>query len=238
VRNFIIIGAQRSGTTSLYRYICAHPAVKPAVRKEIHFFDWQYEKGHVWYRGQLPATGGEASPSYIFDPAVPERVKKHEPDTRLIAILRNPADRAYSQYYHNRKRKTESLSLRQALDKEEKRLRAAIYMQSMEWSYKARGRYAEQLLRWFALFPPEQLLILKAEDLFNYPPETMLQVWKHLELNPIYQSVEEAYLKGTYRAHRRQTYRVHVGTRQYLIDYFDWHNQKLYQLLERDFDWH
>lgn len=229
MRNFIIIGAQRSGTTSLYRYICAHPAVKPARRKELHFFDWQYEKGHVWYRGQLPATGGEASPSYIFDPVVPERVKRHEPHTRLIAILRNPADRAYSQYHHNRARKTERLPFKRALEAEEGRLRAATYKQRIEWSYKARGRYAEQLLRWLALFPPEQLLVLKAEDLFASPAEIMAQVWRHLELQPFYQD--------EYKAHRKQSYRVYASTRQYLTDYFRIHNQKLGDLLRRDFGW-
>lgn len=234
MRNFIIIGAQRSGTTSLYEYICAHPKVKRAKHKEVHFFDWQYERGFAWYKRQFPRTHGqavtgEASPCYLFDPAVPERVKRHKPHVRLIAILRNPVERAYSQYYHNRRRETEPLTFKRALEAEEGRLKTAGYKQIVEWSYKARGRYAEQLLRWLALFPPEQLLVLKAEDLFSEPAETMATVWDYLELEPMYQ--------GEYEAHRAQSYHVHASTRQYLADYFAWHNRKLYQLLERDFGW-
>jgi hypothetical protein len=239
MRNFIIIGAQRSGTTSLYEYICAHPKVERAKHKEIHFFDWQYERGFTWYKCQFPRTHGlaitgEASPSYLFDPAVPERVKRHKPHVRLIAILRNPVDRAYSQYCHNKRRETEPLTFKRALEAEEERLQATetskpSYKQFMEWSYKARGRYAEQLLRWLALFPPEQLLVLRAEDLFTLPAETMAVVWEYLELEPVYQ--EE------YEAHRAQSYRVYASTREYLADYFRIHNQTLGEMLGRDFGW-
>ena len=86
--NFLIIGAQRSGTTSLYAYLCNHPMIHQARAKELHFFDWQYKRGMGWYRKRFKALPnghitGEASPYYIYDAKVPARVKKHLPDVKL-----------------------------------------------------------------------------------------------------------------------------------------------------------
>jgi hypothetical protein len=113
--DFIIIGAMKSGTTSLYNYLVQHPNVLKGAKKEIHFFDWQYEKGLPYYRSQFPTQPykifmrsfrkyeficGEASPYYFFHPHVARRVAQDLPHVKLIAILRNPVDRAYSHYWH------------------------------------------------------------------------------------------------------------------------------------------
>src|SRR5947208_4822180 len=113
--DFLVIGAQRGGTTSLYHYLQAHPCIKLANTKDTHFFDKKYNKGLTWYRGHFPIwlekayaqqvrrqtfVMGEASPSYLFHPHVPKRVKQALPHVKLIVLLRNPVDRAYSQYYH------------------------------------------------------------------------------------------------------------------------------------------
>ena len=105
--NFLVIGAQRSGTTWLDTALRAHPQVYlPERRKEIHYFDEHYSRGAEWYREFFSAAAarpglkaiGEVTPRYLFDPLVPQRIAGDFPSMRLIAILRNPADRAYSQF--------------------------------------------------------------------------------------------------------------------------------------------
>src|SRR5437764_5111475 len=113
--DFLIIGTQRGGTTSLYHYLKTHPCVQLANTKDTHFFDKKFNKGLSWYRGhfptrlgkyytqrvrQQPFVTGEASPSYLFHPHAPGRVAQLLPSARLIVLLRNPVDRAYSQYFH------------------------------------------------------------------------------------------------------------------------------------------
>src|SRR5215213_1565056 len=124
--NFIIIGAQRGGTTSLYRYLTEHPSIGAAYRKEVHFFDRHFDKGMAWYLAHFPARGefpivGEASPFYLFHPAVPGRIHAAVPQARFIALLRNPIDRAYSQYHMKSRHDLETLSFEDALAQEGER---------------------------------------------------------------------------------------------------------------------
>lgn len=145
--NYLIIGAQKSGTTSLYAYLNQHPQVVPAETKEVHFFDLNFSKGVEWYRQQFARMAksvsketennpddnqekyingfitGEASPYYVFHPLVPQRVYQTFPQVKLILLLRNPVDRAISHYYHEVKFLSESLSLEDAIAQEETRLK-------------------------------------------------------------------------------------------------------------------
>ncbi|MFN8451844.1 MAG: sulfotransferase [Anaerolineae bacterium] len=120
---FAIIGGQKCGTTSLYAYLLQHPRVV-SLFKEVHFFDNNYYKGRRWYRAQFPLAGApsedalitfDASPYYLFHPAAPQRVAALYPDMKLIALLRNPVDRAYSHYSHNRQSTAEKLSFEDAI---------------------------------------------------------------------------------------------------------------------------
>src|SRR5439155_12956557 len=112
----LIIGTQRGGTTSLDRYLEAHPCIGSAANKDLHFFDRRFLKGLAWYRGHFPTRiekyyaerfhgrtllTVEASPSYLFHPYARRRVAKALPHVKLIVLLRNPVDRAYSQYHHS-----------------------------------------------------------------------------------------------------------------------------------------
>ena len=103
--NFLIIGAQRCGTTSLYNYLIQHPQIVPSSKKEVHFFDLNFHLGQSWYEKHFPEVSdniltGEASPYYIFHPLCPKRIFDYDPSVKLIVILRNPIDRAYSHYRH------------------------------------------------------------------------------------------------------------------------------------------
>jgi|SRR5690242_3518862 len=118
--HFLIIGAQRCGTTSLFEYLARHPDVAPPSAKELHFFDSEYHKGDAWYRERFPSLRngfitGEATPYYIFHPHTPTRVRDWNSKVKLIVLLRNPVDRAYSHYHHEVRLGTESLDFETAL---------------------------------------------------------------------------------------------------------------------------
>jgi hypothetical protein len=217
--HFIIIGAQRAGTTSLFYYLRIHPDVRrPLSRdgsvvwpKELHFFDEHYARGLDWYRMFFPLAAqrtvartrgrdliaGEATPYYLFHPAVPERVAASLPDVRLIALLRDPIERAYSHYQLMRRTGREKLSFPDAIAAEEKRLADQDVTSSEEVrnargdrlhhhhrhrAYISRGLYAEQLERWYAHFPREQLLVIRAEDFLSRPAEIYADVLRFLGL--------------------------------------------------------
>jgi hypothetical protein len=168
---FIIIGAQKAGTTSLYKYLRQHPNIVPALKKEVKFFDCNYDLGLDWYRSHFPYHSklngqkmtGEASPHYLFHPLAARRIANVLPEVKLIALLRNPVERAYSHYQLNVRRGREPLSFEQAIDKEEERLQGMrekilagedipLY-NFLHYSYLAKGIYADQLQYWFAQFP-------------------------------------------------------------------------------------
>ncbi|MFL6240527.1 MAG: sulfotransferase domain-containing protein [Actinomycetes bacterium] len=246
--DFLVIGAQKSGTTTLYDHIAAHPSVRSAYMKEVHFFDDNYQRGLGWYRANFPWHAGsertwltgEASPYYILHPLAPRRAADVVPGARILAVLRNPVDRAYSHYQHERAKGTESLPFAEALDREHERIQAAwdqLANGSVEraealksYSYVTRGRYDEQLVRWLQHFPREQLLVIKAEDLYGKPAETMVEVFAFLGLPAVPQA--------TYRKLNAREYdSLDPAMRQRLCDELRTSVNGLTTLLGRDFGW-
>lgn len=236
--DFIIIGTQRGGTTSLYRYLTEHPEVGAAFRKEVHFFDRYFDKGMDWYRAHFPLQGefpivGEASPYYLFHPEAPARIAAAVPAARFIALLRNPVDRAHSQYHHKLKRGLETLTFEQALEQEGARLSVSNDPVGLPWrhhSYTARGLYAEQLRRWLDRFPRERLLIIKSEEFFAQPEAILHQTQAFLGLPPQTPSDFKAYHMAEYPA-------MDAATRRRLAEYFAPYNRQLYELVGRDLGW-
>jgi hypothetical protein len=178
--DFLVIGAQKAGTTALYAYLSSHPAIVGPSWKEVSFFDRHWARGERWYRGNFPVRAhgrivGEASPSYLLHPLAAERVASLVPEVRLVVLLREPGARAYSHYMHEVALGREPLSFEGALDAEDVRISGEIermvadprYFSRSWWdhTYTARGRYAEQLERWLSVFPAEQLLVLTTEAL-------------------------------------------------------------------------
>lgn len=243
--NFLIIGVQKGGTTSLYEYLCHHPQVIPNLHKEIDFFIWQYYRGLDWYLAHFPPipTGGEyitgeASPSYIVDSQVCDRIYQTFPKVKLIVTLRNPVNRAFSQYQdHKNWMAQEKRTLEQAiideiniLDTIEDPTLAGAKFWGNQYGYLLRGMYVYFLEKWIQKFPPEQLLILKSEDLYSNPQTTLKQVFEFLNL-PNHQLTEyHRYTAGSYTA-------IPEKLHQTLTDFFQPHNQKLEKLLGKKFHW-
>lgn len=243
--SFLILGAAKAGTTSLHHYLCEHPRVRPPTIKEIHYFDHAHRRGWGWYLAHFPpndpgAVTGEATPYYLFHPSVPRRVAEDLPDVRLIALLRNPVDRAISHHNHELADAYEDLPLDEAVDREEERLRGEedrivadpTYrsFSHQHHSYLARGRYAEQLERWFEHFDRDRLLVLSAEDLFKEPKGCLEEAQRFLGLEPV--------LPGDLSPRNNRIYSPpETALRKRLQTYFEPHNHRLYRLLGRDFGW-
>jgi hypothetical protein len=187
---FVIIGAQRAGTTSLYEQLAAHPQVRPPVRKEIQYLTLNWHRGLGWYRSNFPVRQGprqftgEASPYYLFHSAAPRRAALALPSTRFIALLREPSARAVSHYLHNRANGLEPLDLDEALALEPARLGDdPTGRHHRLYSYVARGLYAEQVRRWRAAVG-DRLLVLLSDELFEAPRETFGRVQAFIGLDP------------------------------------------------------
>ncbi len=243
--SFIIIGAQRSGTTSLYEYLIKHPQVKEASTKEIHFFDYNYNNGISWYLSQFPKPtddriiSGEASPYYIFHPLAAQRIFQSFPTVKIIVLLRNPVDRAYSHYQLQVRNGVEKMSFEDAikmeperLHGEEERIKAGNYYSfaHQKFSYLSRGIYVLQLKNWIKFFPLDQFCILKSEDFYNNPEKIFKETLEFLEL-PRFDLAE-------YKTYNTTNYpKINPATRAQLVEYFRPYNKSLYELLHRNFEW-
>ena len=183
--DFLIIGAMRSGTTSLFAALSVHPDIFLAPGKELRFFDLHYERGMDWYRDQFRGSEGsvavgEASQTYMYDPLACGRMGAHLPDARLIAILRDPVDRAYSHYWLNRSRGREPLSFEDALEAESERLQGPSMTDRFFYSYADRGRYLVQLDRVGSVYDRSNLHVMLFDDLRDHPGETLSGVCRFL----------------------------------------------------------
>jgi hypothetical protein len=183
---FLVIGAQKSATTSVIHYLGGHPDVF-ALRDEVHFFDRNYDRGIDWYRhlfagGEEARAVGESTPEYMYLEEVPARLAQHVPTARLVAILRNPVDRAYSQYWHNRTRGAEPLGFEDALRAEEERLAGGDPVSRSRYSYVDRGRYLQQLQRVCEHFPGDLVRVELFEDLQRDRPGVVRSLFRFLGL--------------------------------------------------------
>jgi hypothetical protein len=185
--NFLIIGSQKSGTTSLYHVLRQHPQVFMPERKEVNFFflEQEYQRGTGYYQHYFaPAPPealavGEASPGYICHPQAPKRILQLLPDTKLILTVRNPIDRAYSQYWDNRRSLSEPRTFRQAV---EIALEATYHPDRL--GYFSRGTYIQYIQRYLADFPRENLLVLPFDDLRHSPGSFYRRIFQFLGADP------------------------------------------------------
>jgi hypothetical protein len=180
--DFLVLGAQKAGTSSLYGQLAAHPSVLPALRKEVHHFDRapaRLRPYRAWFPRQASldalaartgrAVTGEATPFYLLHPAAPARTRAAVPDARLIVVLRDPVARAVSGFHHAVRVGDEHRPIEVALDPDEAESLAPP--SAVAWydsprcparlrGYLARGHYADQIDRWLAEYPRDQMLVI------------------------------------------------------------------------------
>jgi Sulfotransferase domain len=251
--DFVIIGGKKCGTTFLYHLLAQHPLVEPAAKKELHFFDNRFDEGVEWYRRCFPQPRlkdgrwiitGEATP-YLAHPSAAERMAQVIPQARLILLLRNPVDRTFSEYQMRARKGRETRSFEEAVEAEEALLRIGrdkiledkhYYVSlghQLSW-YLFKSIYVDQLLRWLKLFSQEQMLVLKSEDFFESPHDTLGVVLEFLGLpdwEPDASELRNRRNTGGYEG------RMHPATRRRLEEYFEPHNKRLYEHLGVDFGW-
>lgn len=251
--DFIIAGAMKSGTTSLFSHMAQHPGIFPTNKKEVHYFDGglspsvdTYRRGEAWYRTHFPlrrqmgagAKAFEASPLYMFNPLAAGRIASLLPEVKIIIALRNPTDRAISHYFHEKRKGREPLPILEAFHREEERLAGALRTQNykdqsfIHHSYKARGMYCEQVERFFQVLPRGQILILNSSDVFADAEGTLRRVLEFVGVDP---DAEVGSLEARNVATNKS--KVDPEVYRYLDGHFSAKNERLYEILGEDFGW-
>lgn len=248
---FLILGAPRAGTTSLFYYLQQHPQVKTGILKEIYYFCYNYHKGELWYRSHFPLEKyvadndviGEATPNYLVNPHAPRRIYSLLPSAKLIVLLRNPKERAISEYYFSVRHGEEKLSLMEALLAEEDRVTAEwkkmvedeFYFSKIHhfFAYKHRSVYADQLERYLKYFDRSQLHIINSKDLTDKPQTVLQSIAEYLEINSDFSFLDFS-IKKNVASYQRE---IPANSNDYLDEYFYEHNQRLYELIGRDLGW-
>ena len=257
--DFLVIGTKRGGTTSLWRYLIQHPLVPrlfPAWNtKTSHYFEENWPRGEAWYRSHFPTVKqraalerkhgappkvGEAAPLYMFHPLVASRVAQLMPRARMVVLLRDPVERAYSHWKERRTEGVEPLDFAAALAAEESRTAGEreklladpdYFSEAFDWySYRARGRYLEHLTPWLDHFDREQLLFVASETLYREPAATYARILDFIGLPP--------YDLGAYDVFNdRPSKGMDDEVRAELTAYYRPHNAALAERLGMTFDW-
>ena len=192
--DFILAGAQKSGTTALHYFLSKHPDITMGDQQEMHFFDNEeifsrpvdYELLHRHFpRVRESAIAGECTPIYIYWKPAIERIWKYNPEIKLLIILRNPVDRAFAHWNMQRFKRREPLNFLDAIREEKNRSREAAPLQSRRSSYADRGFYSEQLERVFKFFPKAQVKVTKFDDFLDKKQETLVSVFRFLGVRPL-----------------------------------------------------
>jgi hypothetical protein len=207
--DFLLVGAKRGGTTSLWRYLGEHPDVlplfpRPEKLKGMYYFDERFGRGDRWYRSHFPrrvrrerplAWGaptvvGEATPYYLYHPLAPARAHAVVPDAHILVVLRDPVERAYSHYKERRANGTEPLTFAAAVAAEPDRLAGEearivgepgyVSFFHRHCSYVDQGRYAPMLERWFAAYGRDRVHVEVSEEMYAAPQATFDRVTDRL----------------------------------------------------------
>ena len=245
--NFLIIGAMKAGSTTLHHYINNHPNVIHPSIKEVHYFDY-YFGSNFWYRSNFPKKNEmikngvscltcDSTPQYLFHPLAPKRIFNLLPKIKILCVLRNPIDRAYSHYNHNVRNGNETLSFEDAIFKRDKKLDQEynnlisnndcdiVFYE--RYNYLNLGKYAEQLSEWFKYFPKDQFFICKTEDLSS---DMLTKAYEFLNLSNFDPGKMNSLNTGKYD-------NMKSSTREKLSKFYEPENSKLSTLLNMEINW-
>jgi len=254
IPDFLVIGAKRCGTTSLYQHLSEHPCISRSPRDNIGFFNENYHLGINWYKSLFPTVFYkkkmesknkqclffDVTSTYMEEELTAKNVYEVNPNQKIIVILRNPVDRAYSHYHVNVKEKSEKRSFEDAVFEEMNRIKSERIIQNKNKNlrvftpnnihYLKKGFYALQLKSWFKIFPREQILVLSTEEFQEDQNLIYKKIFDFLNIpNMKIKSIEKME-KGNYIPMKHDT-------RNLLLDYFRQCNHELFELINSEFDW-
>mgnify|MGYP002150728663 CR=1 FL=1 len=199
--DFVIAGVQKAGTRAMARFLSCHPetALSLPSHPEPHFFDWFWERDYRPYHAMftpaaLAQVTGDVTPGYLYSTLAMQRIHQYNPNMKIIVLLRNPVDRAYSQWAMQVETGRETRAFLPALLHEFRHFR--LRGPHRNFSYVQRGFYDDQIARLQTYFAPEQYLILRSEDLADSHAATMNRVYQFL-------GVSGDYLPPSHRVHSR-----------------------------------
>lgn len=246
--NFIIIGVKRCGTTTLYEQLSEHPCIEKSAHDNLGFFNNNFELGLNWYRSHFVTnskkrqiekkygkfTTYDVTSSYIQNKQTAENIFKTLPNVKLILILRNPSDRAYSEYNQNIIDENESRDFEELIKKEIEEIENTsdenLKFCSDKINLVKKGIYIKQVLPWLKIFPREQILIISTEELGEKTDETYNKIFRFLELPEYKIKNKQRYRRGTYE-------KMSDEARKILDNFYEQYNNELFQKIEKNFEW-
>jgi hypothetical protein len=251
--DFIVAGAQKSGTTALHYFLSKHPDIALPDKQEMHFFDDEqmfsqpvdYELLHRHFSPVARSTtsktsaprksfgvAGESTPSYIYWKPAIERIWNYNPEIKLLVLLRNPADRAFAHWNMQRFKDREPLDFLEAVKQEKSRITPPLTVQARRYSYVDRGFYSDQLARVFKFFPREQVMVIRFEEFQRNKQHTLDSIFRFLGVEPLRRVRDRD--RNVVPYPREMT----AEERRYLYAIFGWDIGKLEELLGWDCsDW-
>ena len=260
--DFIIIGSGRAGTTALYTYLIQHPSIFSASTEnnesvaDLHFFEYMISDKISWYKSHFPTkftknyykfksknnfVTGEYTSTYMYNKNVPKRISKLLPNVKLIIILRNPVDKAYSTYSQQYSFNEFSSSFEETIHAEFKRmelckLQPELYTKNPDFDSNVitniirHGIYSEYLEKWIKFFPKDQILIIDSDDLKNSTQETVNQVFNFLNVFPYKINNLSKINVGKYVP-------LDKKSKEFLSEFYKPYNEKLNNLFDTKFNW-
>ncbi len=227
--DFLIIGASRSGTSSLHRSLEEHPELSgPNVggnKKEVHFFDRKFERGAEWYFDLFKGNkyNFESTPNYLYHKKSPERISKTLPDCKFIIMLRNPINRAWSHFINWKARNNWSIEI----------------LKNPEHEVLKKGIYIEQLLRWSKYFRRDRFKIIRSEDFYGNPELIIKETYQWLGLK------DGVHIKSIYydpvntkqSKPIKEKQAIPKEIRRWLKGFYKPYNEILYQFTKREMGW-
>jgi|APSaa5957512535_1039671.scaffolds.fasta_scaffold63227_2 hypothetical protein len=254
--NFLIIGTAKSGTTSLFEHLIKHPSIFPPLAQQPNYFTSHYQKSESWYRSFFPSIirkniiqnvkkqkflTGEASTQYYWYPHAAKRVKSLLPNAKIILLLRNPIDRSYSQYQMEFTKGNEELtSFEDAIELENERIQDEYkkMLQDKNYyskkytiqSYITKSIYVNYIEEWLKYFPKEQFLFLNSEEFNSDTSKVYKKTLNFLGVSEIDFKKYDVFRAAKYSE-------MNSNTRKKLSEFFKPHNERLYKLIDQNFDW-
>ena len=242
VVDFLLVGAQKSGTTTLYSYLNDHPQIQMASKKEVHFFnnnqfflnsEPDYDFYHSWFDFDDPdKLRGEATPAYLYCRDAAARIWQYNPAMKIIIILRNPVERAFSHWNMEINRGAESLGFEEAILDEEERCREALPLQHYVYSYLDRGFYSSQIREYWRCFGKKQVLVLKYDDLRENLALVLKKLFDFLQVDRAFVNDFVVHKKVLHKA--KYTESMNEKTRKRLLKHYKYEVLQLESMLGWD----